>query len=337
MPSTKITKTVNYMLRVLIIVATYSFLYRKLLVERDLAETWDYLKDNLTQSGFLLRLAGVFLLMPVNWGLEAAKWQSLIERVERISWIKSFQAVLTGISVSSFTPNRTGEYFGRVFMLDKTNHIEGILITIIGSFAQLVVTLSLGLFCSLYYIPNFVSIPAEIYSYVYFGMVVLVPILIFLIVLSFFNVSVLTPILKRLLPRKWKKWGGYFEVFEKYPKKVLLEVFLMSISRYIVFSIQFYWLLWIFGIKMPLVPGLMVISVIYLVMTIIPTIALAELGVRGSVSILLISRYLESNGIAPADPVPAIFSASSVIWLINLIIPAVLGTFFVFRLKFIRR
>jgi uncharacterized membrane protein YbhN (UPF0104 family) len=275
--------------------------------------------------------------MPVNWMLEAAKWSKLMARLEKVSLLKSFQAVMTGISVSSFTPNRTGEYFGRVFMLNKANHIEGILLTIIGSISQLVVTIALGLFCSLYYVPNFVGVPAEVYRYIYFGMIVVIPILVFLLILFFFNISVLTPVLKKLLPDRWKRWGTYFEVFETYPKKDLLVVFLLSLARYIVFSFQFYWLLWIFGIHIPILAGLMIISVIYLVMTTIPTFALTELGVRGSVSILLIERYLNTYGVGPEDPVAGIFMASSTLWLINLIIPAILGTFFVFRLKFFRR
>jgi hypothetical protein len=337
MPSTKITKSVNYLLRIIIIIATYGFLYREIFVKGDIVKSWNDLSARFDDRNFLVQIIVIFLLMTVNWGLESTKWKLLISHVEKISWLKSYQAVLTGISISSFTPNRTGEYFGRVFMLDKANHIEGILINIIGSFSQLIVTIALGLFCSLYYVPNFVDVPPDVYPYVYFGMILIVPILIFFILLFYFNVGVLTPVLKKLLPRRWQRWGSYFEAFETFPKRKLLPVLLYSLARYLVFSMQFYWLLWLFGVHMPFIPGLMVISVVYLVMTAIPTIALAELGIRGSVSILLITRFLTYYGGGPDEPSLAIFTASSLIWFINLIIPAVLGTFFVFRLKFIRK
>ena len=40
------------------------------------------------------------------------------------------------INISTFTPNRIGEYGGRVFCLEKGDRVKGVLITIIGSIAQ---------------------------------------------------------------------------------------------------------------------------------------------------------------------------------------------------------
>jgi len=71
---------------------------------------------------------------------------------------------------------------------------------------------------------------------------------------------------------------------------------------------------------------------IYLVMAAIPTITLTELGVRGSVSLYFIGLYFtnHNNDIA-------ILSATTMVWIINLVIPALIGAVFVFRLKFFRK
>lgn len=337
MLSAKIQKTLNYLFRGLIIVATYLFIYREVFHRKDIDTLLENLNESIQSKGFTLSITGVALLMLVNWGIETLKWQFIIARIEKIGFLKSFVAVLTGVSVSSFTPNRTGEYFGRVFMLDRANHMEGILITMIGSISQLIITLVIGMFCSLYYVPNYVDVPARLYDYVYFGMIVTIPILVFLLLVFYFRIGVVSAISKKLLPGKWEKWQKHFEVFDWYTPKELLALLLMSFVRYLVFTFQFYWLLRIFGLEIPPVEGFIIISIIYLTVTVVPTVALAELGIRGSISILAISLYLDASGGNIHDHEFAVFAASTLIWFINLIIPAIMGTFFVFRLKFFRR
>jgi hypothetical protein len=72
-------------------------------------------------------------------------------------------------------------------------------------------------------------------------------------------------------------------------------------------------------------------------MTVIPTIALSELGVRGSVSIFIFALYLEPIGNWSQNTSLAVFSASGVLWLINLAFPALLGALFVYSLRFFRK
>ena len=67
----------------------------------------------------------------------------------------------------------------------------------------------------------------------------------------------------------------------------------------------------------------------FLIVSIIPTIAIAEIGVRGSVAILLFS-YFAVNPIS-------VFSATISLWLINLVVPSIIGLFFVSSLKFFRK
>ena len=55
-------------------------------------------------------------MMFLNWLVEALKWRYMISKIENISIMTAYRAVLTGITVSTFTPNRIGEYGGRVFV-----------------------------------------------------------------------------------------------------------------------------------------------------------------------------------------------------------------------------
>ena len=83
--------------------------------------------------------------MFLNWFLESLKWRFLISKIEKISIKRSLRAIFSGITVSAFTPNRVGEYAGRVFCLEKADRVQAVLITVIGSMAQLVVTIVFGL------------------------------------------------------------------------------------------------------------------------------------------------------------------------------------------------
>jgi hypothetical protein len=132
-------------------------------------------------------------------------------------------------------------------------------------------------------------------------------------------------------------WQRYFDVFDWYTPLELLILLSMSLLRYFVFTMQFYWLLHIFGLTLPFIDGIIIISVIYLSVTAVPTVAFAELGIRGSISIYAIGLYLRATNTVIPDQEFAIFAASTMIWFINLMLPAILGTFFVFRLKFFRR
>ena len=87
----------------------------------------------------------VVLLMFINWGLEARKWQVAIRRIQHISFFTAFQAVFSGTTLAFFTPNRMGEYFGRIWYIDKGKRIQAISLTIVCSISQLLITLSGGI------------------------------------------------------------------------------------------------------------------------------------------------------------------------------------------------
>jgi hypothetical protein len=264
------------------------------------------------------------------------KWKLLIAKIEPVSFLKSFKAVLTGVSVSLFTPNRTGDYLGRVFILDRANHIQGILITIIGSFAQLIVTLCLGLICLLPAFSRYIA-PGDQYAFLQKGIFFMVPLTLLILLFSYYKVGLLTDFINRYFAGKWKKLPGYASVFNLYSPKELSWNLGISLMRYIIFVSQYLLLLRLFGAGIPAVEGFMLVSVIYLLMAMVPTVALADLGIRGSVSLFILGAYFQQSQPGMTVPDVSILAASTAIWLVNLIIPAILGTFFVFNLKFFRK
>ncbi len=96
-------------------------------------------------------------------------------------------------------------------------------------------------------------------------------------------------------------------------------------------------LLRFFGVDVNYFVAMMLIGIIYIIMTAIPSIALTEIGVRGSVSMFVFQHHFEALGLWNSEIALSVVSASSMLWLINLIFPAIAGTIFVFSLKFFRK
>lgn len=314
-------RNIALLIKLLIAFVAIWFIYREVQVI-DLETGVRYL-FSLSQLPLLLLL---ILLMMMNWWLEAMKWRLLIQHLEPISMWRSMKAVLSGVTIAIFTPNRVGEYGGRVFHLNQADRIDAALLTIVGSYAQLVVTITTGIIAGIFFIPTYVGLgPITPMQYNLIGLL-LFGVCVFLVIL-FLNTRLLTVILNWLpIP---KRLDHYAQVFQYHSFSTLWKVFLASLGRYVIFTFQFYLLLRIFHIEVGYVPAVMMISLTYFVMTAIPTIAITELGVRGSVAVYFI-------GLLTAN-VSNIFMASSMLWLINLAVPALIGVVFIFQLRFFRK
>lgn len=333
---TKIRKTLNYLIRVVIIAVTYGFIYYQVFYKHRPEEIIHSVESILNNRQVWALMGLVLGLMILNWGLESFKWKLLISKIEKVSFFRAYKAVLTGVSVSLFTPNRTGDYLGRVFILDKGSHVEGILLTLVGSLAQLVVTLSVGLFSLLLFTDQYLCLLYKFHGYLFAGLILIIPIVVFFLLVIYFKIGLLSDFLSRYFPGKWANLIKYTAIFSRFSSRELLWNLLLSLARYFVFSIQFLLLLKLSGAYIPLQQGLVLVPVIYLIMAGVPSIALADLGIRGSVSLYVLGLYFSAN--AAGSPVPdiSILAASTLLWLINLIVPAILGTLFVFNLKFFR-
>lgn len=331
---TKIIKIYSLIIKITIIILAFGFIYRRLIVKENIDEMLQLFTQNLYQRPFLKPLGGVLILMLLNWSLETIKWKFLIRKIEHVSFFKSLVAVLSGITVSIFTPNRIGEYAGRVFVLEQASRWEGVLITMLGSMSQLIVTIIAGSVGFVFFAEKYILVD-ENPVYYFFGLILIISLLIIVLLLIFFNISFLTNVINKL-PGKLKKISRYGRIFSFYKKLELIYVLGLSFSRYIVFVTQFYILLKLFNVPIPYNEAFLLITMIYLVMAAIPTIALTELGIRGSVSLYFIGLYFTSLGIMCSYDM-GIITATTVLWVINLVIPAVTGAIFVFRLKFFRK
>ena len=271
-------------------------------------------------------MALALVLMPLNMAFEARKWQKSVMPVEGVPFTKAFTAIFTGVTAGMMFPNRTGDFLGRIFILEKGNRIKAAMLTFVGNIAQMLITVTLGSLACFFFLK----------WAVYWYILVILMIAIILGFLFYFNIRILI-YFKRLIPKKWRpRVENYMEIFGSFSKRDLARILLLAIAKYLVYSFQFVLLIWAFDVPLNYFEAMIPIMLTYLLMTVIPFITITEIAVRGSVCIYVFETWLTGLGVDTSYSM-MVFSASTMLWLYNLAIPAVIGLFYIRKLKFMRR
>jgi uncharacterized membrane protein YbhN (UPF0104 family) len=267
------------------------------------------------------------LLMPVNWGIEARKWQLAMRPDGGVTFKDAFRAIFTGATMASFTPNRMGEYLGRILYVEEGKRIAAISLTMICSIAQLLITLVVGAVGLVWLFPLIQRASAAGPQHLNRGLPLtlsLIGALLLGLTLLYFRFPQLARILARV---PWiGKFGAFIKVLENFDPNILLRILFLSFVRYIVFIIQYSLVFPVFSVSLGFGQVFGGMSVVFLIMAVVPTFTfLTELGLRWGASIQVLELF-SSNTVG-------IFAASFAIWLINLIIPALIGSLLIVSIK----
>lgn len=322
LPKKKIKVFITYFLGPLLFIWLSWSIYTQIKKQPDLERSWRHIRDSL-QSPLIWNLIGVILLMVVNWGIETVKWKLCIHKIQRISFLTAFKAVLSGVSFSVSTPNRVGEYLGRVLYMSDGNRLRAIALTITGSISQLIITLVMGLAGSVILWKEITA--AEILAPVWINTIFYgLASILFILTLFYFRLSWVVRIIERLPGSK--KYAWLFDTLGDLNATLPLQLLSLSALRFFVFIVQYYLLFRLFDVDISWGHTLWAVSVSFLVLTVFPTIALfTDLSLRGKVSLQLLGLF-SGNGLG-------IGLTSVTIWFINLIIPALTGSLLILSIK----
>ena len=320
----KIRKLAELTVKIIIVLLGIYVLYKKIIVNQNVTEVWNRIETSFTNRRQFALMIFAFVLVFLNIFLEAIKWKYQVRPIEIISKWKSFLSIFTGMTAGMFFPNRMGNFLGRIFMLEKGDRIKAAMVTIVGGMAQMIATVSIGLIASIFYVKKYSVF-----------IIIAATLTITLLLLIYFNIYLLK-YFKFLIPKKFKeKTEEYFEVFSLYDKTELLKILMISFARYFLYTFQFVILIWAFGVPLNYFNAMIPIALTYLAMMIVPFITITEIAVRGSVSVIIFEKWLIMNGIDYSFGM-MVFSASSLLWIFNIAIPAIIGLFMTYRLKFFR-
>ena len=303
-------------------------LYKQIKGQPDLEQSIDLIKQA-PYGKQAWKFWFVISLVFVNWGLEAKKWQVLLRTLQPVSFFTAYKSVLSGVTLSINTPNRIGEYGGRILYVQEGKRIKAISLSIAGSISQLIITLLIGC-CGLVYI---IFYQDDSHTLVMGLPVFWLKTLLFLsscataiTVLFYFRLSWLIKLIEKIPAAA--KYVQYINVLDNFNAKLLLRLLYLSLFRYVVFVIQYILLLQVLDVSILWLNGFWIISILFLVLAIVPSFAIADLGIRGKFSTELLSFY-STNTVG-------IIGTTFGIWFINLFIPALAGSLLILGIKFFK-
>ncbi len=265
------------------------------------------------------------LLVFVNWGIEAWKWQFSAKPVEEISYKTAVFGVLSGLNIGILLPQAFGDYAGRIWHLKALNRTDAISSVFLCHFSQFFSTCLGALIGAIIFYFN--GLYADYIQISFF------------VALVFISGSVLLllthrPMVKNILNRFtfFRKNYHYVRSIIEMDPIWLIQIFALSFLRYLCFLTQFVIVLKIFAIPLSCTILGASVMLVFFLKSIVPSFNfLADLGIREFSALAIFSVF----GTEIEDS--AIVSASLVIWLINLFFPSILGVFTVFSLKIFPR
>lgn len=318
----KATKKIllNYIVTPVLTLLLLWLIYKQVQHKGGLEAQWESFKKHWHEGDNLLLII-VALLAPLNWMLEALKWKMLLQKIQPVPFRKAFASTLTGISFSLITPNKIGDFAGRILYLDNKNKLRAAIATLISNLSQTLVTYLFGIVGLIYFnltYPGNWQLLALVAALVSAGLLLFIYLRIDLVAQWAEN-------------RPWlRKVIISIRILKRYSKKDLLQLLGVSFIRFCIYNAQFLVLVNVLGASIPWASGFLVSGLMFWLITVIPSIFLADLGVRGYVAGLLFT----DTGIT-ADSM-AILAGSYMIWLLNLVLPAIIGSILILTIRMIK-
>jgi uncharacterized membrane protein YbhN (UPF0104 family) len=312
-------KIISYLIKASILGFATVFIYTRLSNNTNL-DNFLSLINQLDTVKVWFTLTSIFVLMLLNWFVESIKWKFLISKVEPISIKRAIESVFCGLTWAVFTPNRIGEYGGRIFFLSSRKRIQGMVAMSVGHIAQMVITNVIGAVAMLWFIYSFLAVD----DLVFLALTFLVTVFCIFFSLFYFNIHWLDNLVRNI--KFLKKIKVFFSVLNRYSKKELTKVMFYSIIRFAVFTSQYLLIMNLLIPGIPVYQSAFLVFILFFVQSALPSLDLLDIGVRSMTATYFFS-FITTQEIA-------VMAAAALIWLVNLIIPAILGSFFVFKLKF---
>lgn len=244
----------------------------------------------------------LLLLFLGNYLMEAIKWQNLLESWSPISIFKSYKSVLIGQAFAFFTPARSGDYVGRILLLPPGSKMKGVAQLAWSSYAQLIITISIGSIALFFNLPFFPWIK------------------------WFMPLGLIAGLFVYFHPGQFKGWFNKINKLQ-IENKLKLNLLGLSFLKYTIFVLQYTWAVKMLNIPIANIDLWIALGVLFLLLSIIPAISLTDLVIRGQLIVVLLEPYYTNSLM--------LICLSTIIWAINFLLPAIIGAVLLinFRIK----
>ena len=297
------------LIKLSIVIGAFYFIYNKLTNNNqfDFSIFIDFISKNAVFSS--KNIIFLLFLTIFNWFFEILKWKNLVSFFKKISYKEALEQSLGALTASLFTPNRIGEYGAKVIYFAKQFRKRVLVLNLLGNMAQMSTTLFFGIIGFIIFNNKY---DIEI-SYIKFSRLLIIVAL----VLGFAVLG--------MNQNRYRIKGFSIERIKDYFSEISSKIHVLNITysivRYLIFSFQFYFLLSIFEVDLSYIDAMVVITSMYLLASIIPSIFILDVVIKGSVAVYLFS-FLHINEFT-------ILCIITLMWLLNFVLPSIFGSFYV--------
>lgn len=290
-----------FIIKLLIVTAAFYFIYDQLAYNSKL--NWQKFIALVNEKATIFTVLFLVALSFANRFLEILKWQNLVSFIKPISLGEATKQVLGALTAGIFTPNGLGEYAGKALYFDKKKTKKIIFLNLICNGIQMVLTVVFG------------TIGLAILGYWKWSLVI-VGLSIFFILFSFLfkNIKIKGYSIEKLL----------FKIKE-IPKRIHQTNNLLALCRYMVFSHQYYFLFLAFGVDLPYITLMAAVAAVYFLASSLPSFQFLDFAVKGSVAVFFFGKLGVNEWI--------VVFISTLMWFLNVVIPVVIGSYYVLKFK----
>jgi hypothetical protein len=294
-------KYLLFIVKLTIVLLSFYFIYGELKNNDQLnwAKFFLLLEEKQSVLGILFLLS----FSVANRYLEILKWQNLVSFLRPISIGESTKQVLGALTAGIFTPNGLGEYAGKALYFDKKKTKKIIFLNLICNGIQMILTIIFG------------TIGLWLLGYRFWVLVI------FGICILFFGISFLTKSIKI----KGFSTEKLLTKINEIPKTIHHKNILLAIGRYLVFSHQYYFLFLAFDVDLPYLTMMASIAAVYFLASSLPSFQFLDFAVKGSVALFFFEKLGVNEWV--------VVFISTLMWFLNVVLPVVIGSYFVLKFK----
>lgn len=301
------------LIKLSIVVGAFYFIYNKLTENEELSfnQFLGFLTKNDRFSAKIICF--LLILSCFNWFFEFLKWQNLVRTIKIISLKDALQQTLGALTASLITPNRIGEYGAKAIYFEKSFRKRILFLNLLGNLGQMGVTIIFGCVGLVFFIKTY-DVSIDYYRVARFIVIILT-----LLNLTLFGIQ------KNALRIKGFSFTHIINFTKSIESSIHAKTILLSLLRYLIFSYQFFFLLTVFHIDLNYLEAMVLITSMYFLASIIPTISIFDFIVKGSIAVFVF-------GYANIDEV-IVLSIVTIMWILNFAVPSLIGSYYVLKFK----
>lgn len=294
-------------IKLLIVGGAFYFIYDRLAHNDKL--DWGRLTETLSAGNAGWLIFGILALTFLNRFLEIVKWQNLVSYLHPISLGKSAAQVLAAVTAALFTPNGIGEYAAKTMYFKKAEAGEIVFLNLVCNGIQLIIAVLAGIAGLLFFNYTYPAGSGNLAIAVTAGILI--------VAIALFSARKIT-----IKGYSIKRLG---EKLNHIPKNIHRKNILLAIGRYLCIAHQYYLLFLLFGVQLPYPIMIGTIAATYFLGSSLPSFQFLDFAVKGSVAISFF-------GILGVNEWIVVF-ITTLIWLLNTVVPVTIGSYFVFTFK----